>query len=487
MNKILVVDDESNVLASFENMLVGQGHKVITARRAKAALNLLETEKPELLIMDIRMPEMNGLEAFRYIKERYPKLPVIIMTGYGTTESAIEATKLGAFDYQVKPFEPEEMLRIIERALDCVRLMQRQVVLDPQVAPPTSDAIIGQSVAMQEVYKAIGRVAQTDATVLIRGETGTGKELVARAIYQHSLRSDVPLLLVNCVAIPETLLESELFGYEKGAFTGATSRRIGKFEQGNRGTIFLDEIGDIPLSIQAKILRVLQERNFERIGGNDTIRVDVRVLAATNRNLERAITEGKFREDLYHRLNVVTIHLPPLRERREDIPQLTNYFLERYARQLKIDKPTLSEDALDLLRTYSWSGNIRELEHCIHRAMIFTRGYPIQASDVSRALEHPTEDLPSVHPTEAAVATESSVSYDDKLRAIVQQYLETRSGTSTHGQFLEMADKLLVAEALRLTKGNQTYAAKLLGLTRPTLQAKMQKFGIHRETEVLED
>ncbi|OGG56053.1 MAG: Fis family transcriptional regulator [Candidatus Handelsmanbacteria bacterium RIFCSPLOWO2_12_FULL_64_10] len=475
MSKILVVDDESNVLASFEKMLAGQGHEVVTARRAEAALTLLEAERPELLIMDIRLPGLNGLEAFRRIRSSHPRLPVIIMTGYGTTESAIEATKLGAFDYQVKPFEPDDLLRVIDRALEGVRLMQRQVEIDPGTPPASGDALIGQSAGMQEVYKAIGRVAQTDATVLIRGETGTGKELVARAIYQHSLRSAAPLLMVNCVAIPETLLESELFGYEKGAFTGAASRRIGKFEQADGGTILLDEIGDIPLGIQAKILRVLQERSFERIGGNDTIRADVRVLAATNRNLERAISEGKFREDLYHRLNVVTISIPPLRERREDIPRLADYFLERFAGQLKIDRPPLSGDALEALRMHPWPGNVRELEHCIHRAMIFTRGYPIQADDVRRALERPAEGLAG-----------SPAPEEDALRDLVQAYLKTHSGASIHGQFLEMADRLLVAEALRLTGGNQTHAARLLGLTRPTLQAKMQKYGIRRETHIRE-
>jgi len=487
MGKILVVDDEPKVLASFVKILAAQGHEVITARQAEPALALLHTEKPELLIMDIRMPGMNGLEAFRRVKAQHPKLPVIIMTGYGTTESAIEATKLGAFDYQLKPFEPEEMLRIVEKALECVRLMHRQVELDPLRVTPTSDAIIGQSSAMQQVYKAIGRVAQTDATVLIRGETGTGKQLVARAIYQHSLRSHAPLLIVNCVAIPETLLESELFGYEKGAFTGASSRRIGKFEQANGGTIFLDEIGDTPLGIQAKILRVLQERSFERIGGNDTIHVEVRLLAATNRNLEQAIGQGKFREDLYHRLNVVTINLPALRERREDIPRLADYFLDRFAAQLKIDKPLLSKEALEMLQQYSWPGNVRELEHCIHRAVIFTRGYPIQAADVRRALERPTDEAPRGSEAGAVLSPGSAVSSDDPLRGIVQQYLRSHSGDFTHAEFLERVDKLLVAEALRLMKGNQARAARLLGLARPTLQAKMQKYGIRRETNVRDD
>jgi len=473
MGRILIVDDEPNVLSSFEKLLTGQGHLVATASRADQALDRLASESPELIVMDVFLPGMNGLDAFRRIKEKQPRLPVIIMTGYGSAEVAIEATKLGAFDYHLKPFEPDEMLRTIERALESVRLMQRQVELDPDTLPPSSDAIIGQGPGMQDVFKAIGRVAQTDATVLIRGETGTGKELVARALYQHSLRSQAPLVIVNCVAIPETLLESELFGYEKGAFTGAASRRIGKFEQAHRGTIFLDEIGDLPLGTQAKILRLLQERSFERVGGNETIRVDVRVLAATNRDLEKAISEGKFREDLYHRLDVVTIRIPPLRERRDDITRLIDFFLNRFARQFGIDPPPLAPDALEILRRHPWPGNVRELEHCIQRTMIFTRGHAIQADDVRRALEGHDE------PSRAAPET-------DDLRPIVQRYLQSCSGTAAHESFVDAVDKLLVAEALRLTDGNQTRAARLLGLTRPTLQAKMQKHGIHRETGVRE-
>jgi transcriptional regulator with GAF, ATPase, and Fis domain len=329
---------------------------------------------------------------------------------------------------------------------------------------------------MQKVYKAIGRVAGTDATVLIRGETGTGKELVAKAVYQHSSRCEMPLIVVNCVAIPETLLESELFGHERGAFTGASGRRIGKFEQASRGTVFLDEIGDMPLSIQSKILRVLQERSFERIGGHSTIRVDCRLIAATNRNLERAIAEGKFREDLYHRLNVFTIDIPPLRERAEDIPRLATYFLERFACELGVQKPILSAPAIEALRSHAWPGNVRELEHCIHRAMIYTRGYPIQPDDIQRALERPNGEQ----------RRRTDGSERDLLREVVRSYLGRRSGPSTHQEFLDMVDALLVAEALRLTSGNQTRAARLLGLTRPTLQARMGKHGIRKQTGIVE-
>jgi len=474
MSKILVVDDEQRMRSSFSKMLTTSGHEVVTADRGAKAVDLVESEDIDLLVMDIKMPGMDGLEAFRRIKDIRPKLPVIMMTGFGTTEAAIEAIKLGAYDYHLKPFDPKAMLRSIDSALESVRLMKRPVEIAPGPAS-TGDAIIGRCDAMQDVYKAIGRVAQTDATVLIRGETGTGKELVARAVYQHSARATSPLVVVNCVAIPETLLESELFGHEKGSFTGASARRIGKFEQANGGTIFLDEIGDMPLSIQSKILRVLQARSFERVGGESAIGTDARVIAATNRNLEKAISEGKFREDLYHRLNVFTIDLPSLRNRAADIPGLAEYFLNRFAQELKIEKPIISDDATSILKTHKWPGNVRELEHCIHRAMIFTRGYPIQADDVKKALERPGDG-----PQPAAAGTPDQ----DALRAIVARHLRDRSGELTHTQLLESVDKLLVAEALKITGGNQTHAAKHLGLTRPTLQAKMAKYGLRRRTEV---
>jgi transcriptional regulator with GAF, ATPase, and Fis domain len=329
------------------------------------------------------------------------------------------------------------------------------------------DAVIGRSPAMQEVYKAIGRVAPTEATVLIRGDSGTGKELIARAIYQHSRRSGKPLLVVNCAAIPETLLESELFGYERGAFTGAAGRHVGKFEQADGGTIFLDEIGDVSLSIQAKILRVIQEKTFERLGGTNTIRVDVRVLAATNRDLEKAIASGGFREDLYHRLNVVTIQLPPLRDRRDDIPALADYFLDRYARELKLDKPLLGPDARQRLQAHSWPGNVRELEHCMQRVLIFARGYTVRADDLL------------LDDGGRSVASSPDTGDQQLLEDLVCRYLETYRGSRAAEEFLERAERLMLIEALRRTGNNQTHAARLLGLTRPTFHAKLQKHRLH--------
>ena len=322
---------------------------------------------------------------------------------------------------------------------------------------------------MQQLYKAIGRVAPTDATVLIRGESGTGKELVARAIYQHSQRSQMRLVVVNCAAIPETLLESELFGYEPGAFTGAMTRRIGKFEQARGGTIFLDEIGDIPLLVQAKILRALQDGSFQRLGGNETLRSDARVLSATNRDLEREIAAGGFREDLYHRLNVVVLHLPPLRERRDDIPLLVDYFLGRYARAAGIERPPLAQSALDALVNFSWPGNVRELEHLIQRLMIFAGGYTIQANDLPWSLR---SDL-------QAPASEAHPSSEEQWLGLIRAHLTLYVGDHACEDLLEKIERLLIVEALRRSQGNQTHAARLLGLPRPTLHARMQKYGMH--------
>ncbi len=466
MAKILVVDDERNVRQAFEAILASKGHLVVAARGAEEALAAVDREDCDLAILDICLPGMSGLDALARIKQRRPKLPVIVMTGQGTTTTAIEATKRGAFDYQLKPFVPAEMLQTIARALEAARLMKGQLALGSEAARPSDEAIVGRSAVMQQVYKAIGRVAPTDATVLIRGESGTGKELVARAVYQHSLRSESPLMVVNCAAIPETLLESELFGYEAGAFTGATTRRIGKFQQADGATIFLDEIGDIPLLVQAKILRLLQEQTFERLGSNETIQVSVRVLCATNRNLEEAIAQRAFREDLYHRLNVVTLQLPPLRDRREDIPALVDYFLNRFARGLSLEKPPLSQEALDALVNYSWPGNVRELEHVVQRLMIFTGGYTIQAADLPPAI---TAGLP------VPMASKTGPWTDEEFLAFARTYLDSHGGERALEALMEKMERSLILEALRRCDGNQTRAARLLGLPRPTLHLKMQK------------
>jgi len=467
MSRILVVDDERNILAAFEDILGASGYEVAAEASAAAALERLQREPFDLVILDICMPGVDGLEALRRIKEHQLKLPVIVVTGQGTMETAIEATRRGAFDYQLKPFDPQEMLRIVQRALSGARMMTRPVTVGPEPAACVGEAIIGRSPGMQEVFKAIGRVAATDVTVLICGESGTGKELIARAIHQHSLRANKPLLTVNCAAIPETLLEGELFGHERGAFTGAVGRRIGKFENADGATLFLDEIGDAPLSIQSKILRVLQERAFERLGSNETIHSDVRMLAATNRDLRSAIEGGTFRADLYHRLNVVCLRVPPLRQRREDIPLLADYFLARFAAELKFEKPVLAEDALQLLRENPWPGNVRELEHRIRRAVIFTRGYPIQAGDLDWGQQ---EEAPSPPPGP-----------DQRWHDLVRAYLETYTGRRAHEEFVEMMEKLLLTQALERSGGNHTHAARLLGLPRGTFLTKLQRYGLHTD------
>jgi transcriptional regulator with GAF, ATPase, and Fis domain len=324
---------------------------------------------------------------------------------------------------------------------------------------------------MQEVYKAIGRVAPTDATVLLRGESGTGKELVARAIYQHSLRADKPFLVINCVAIPETLLESELFGFEKGAFTGATNRRVGKIEQAHGGTVFLDEIGDMPFSIQAKILRLLQEKSIERLGGRDPIPVDVRIIAATNRDLEAALAAGRFREDLYYRLKVVTIWLPPLRDRLEDVPILADYFLNRFAQEMGLNNPGMTPEAKEVLKQYQWPGNVRELANTIQKAVIFSRGYLIRPEEVSQLLS----------------SSATSVSDKDILTCLqqwIRQELLRGPEENAFEAFMDRFASLLVSEALELTGGNRTRAAKLLGLSRPTLQAKIDKYRLRVQTSI---
>jgi DNA-binding NtrC family response regulator len=471
LGTILIIDDDDQLRQSFQKLLTEEGYHCISAASGETGVEMVERHAPDLVVLDMRLPGINGFETFTRIHRIEPKLPVIIMTAYGTTDTAIEATKMGAFDYVLKPFDIPDILKIIKQGLDASKFMRSPVGMDVIPDSPFKEAIIGRSQPMQEVYKSIGRVASTDATVLIRGESGTGKELAARAIYQHSLRNDKPFLVINCVAIPETLLESELFGYEKGAFTGAVHRRVGKIEQANGGTIFLDEIGDMPLSLQAKILRLLQEKCVERIGGRDTIAVNVRIIAATNRNLEEAISEGRFREDLYYRLKVVTLWLPPLRERPSDIPLLTDYFISRFAQESSMDNPGVKEETKSLLSKHFWHGNVRELANTIHKALIFNRGTPLSPEDILKAIGGENNRAEEIE--------------DDKgLVHWVQHELMNPERENLFEAIMDRAAQVLISETLNIADGNRSRAAKMLGLSRPTLHSKIEKYNIRMKTAV---
>jgi len=474
MSLVLIVDDDDQLRISFAKLLKEEGYDIQTAPTGEAGIEAVKQHVPDLMIMDVRLPGMNGLEAFGAIRKIDSTLPVIIMTAFGTTDTAIEATKLGAFDYILKPFDIPAVLKLIEQALEAGRLMRSRVEMNVGPDKVKPDVLIGRSDVMQEVYKSIGRVAPTDATVLVRGESGTGKELVARAIYQHSRRADKAFLVINCVAIPETLLESELFGYEKGAFTGASNRRVGKIEQATGGTIFLDEIGDMPMSIQAKILRLIQERSIERLGGDRPISVDVRIIAATNRNLERSIEEERFREDLYYRLKVVTVNLPLLRHRRGDIPLLCEYFLSLFSKEMNIENPGITDDAKELVEKYTWPGNVRELGNSIKKALIFSSGYPIRPADVSNAIAG----------TEEKKVVTSAVSIEKAARQWVREVLEIEDLQDPFQNLIDRFGSIVIGEALSLTDGNRSRAAKMLGLSRPTLQSKIEKYNLVFETSV---
>ncbi|HUJ12119.1 MAG TPA: sigma-54 dependent transcriptional regulator [Verrucomicrobiae bacterium] len=474
MDKILVVDDDADIRRAFRRNLESETLQVVEAATAGDAIGAVARERPNLVIMDIRMGAANGLDTLRKLRELDPKLLVIMMTAYGTTQTAIEAMKLGAYDYVLKPLEVPKLKALIESALKTARDMREVVSYQPLLdTEDYAEGIVGKSEAMQEVFKLIGQVSQSDATALITGESGTGKELVARAIYHHSRRADQPFMAINCAAIPENLLESELFGHEKGAFTGAADRRIGKFEQCDEGTIFLDEIGDMPLATQTKILRVLQNGEFQRVGGNQTFHVDVRVIAATNKAPEQLVAAKKFREDLYYRLNVVRIHLPPLRERRDDIPLLTDYFLQRLAKSAALPAriTKISAAALELLEQAAWPGNVRELENAIERAAVVARGDSILPKDLpAEARERQPAIVP---PEDLATAIDAAVR---PLYALARKDPQVKIITAV--------ERELITRALVETNGNQVQAAKLLGITRATLRKRIARFGIATRIEV---
>jgi two-component system nitrogen regulation response regulator GlnG len=464
MPKLLVIDDEESVRYSFRYVYEDQDVQVLTAATAAEGWQQLEEHDPDAVVLDLQLPDRSGLELFADIQAVDPKRPVIFITAHGTADTAIEAMKQGAFDYLVKPVDLETLTRLLDRAFTASRLMHTPAVLPAEL---DGDQIIARSRAMQEMCKLVGRVAPQDVNVLILGESGAGKELVARALYQHISRADKPFLAINCAAIPETLLESELFGHERGAFTGAERRRIGKFEQCDGGTLFLDEIGDMKPALQAKMLRVLQEQSFERVGGNDTVHTRVRILAATNQNLEKLVAEERFRADLYYRLKAVTIAVPPLRERPEDVAELAHYFLFRFNRELGLNLLDLAPETLELLHGYSWPGNVRELQGVIQQAMLNASGTLLLPEFLSPHLrQHP---IP-VSPVAAPVTLPG-------LQTLVASLLETDEA-GLYARVLEAMERQLLSQILQHTHGHQTRASEILGISRATMRHKLRALGL---------
>jgi two-component system response regulator AtoC len=450
---VLIVDDDPPIREMLTDFLREEGYEILVAGDGASALDVLKksAERIDLALLDVRLPDVQGLEILRAMAEKGLELPVIVMTAHGTSSTAIHSMQLGAYDYLTKPIDLNQLGVTIKRLLEHHALAQQVKSLQSKLNEHLiRERIVGQSPAMHEIYKLIGRVAATDATVLISGETGTGKELVADVIHENSLRADKPLIKVNCAALPETLLESELFGHEKGSFTGAVSQRKGRFEMADGGTIFLDEVGEMSPNTQKKLLRVLQQGEFQRVGGNETLYTDVRVIAATNKNLEREVEEGRFRDDLYYRLNVIRVEMPPLRDRREDIPLLTAHFLDRYRYRPGYPPSKISEEALKLLMSYSWPGNVRQLENSLERAVVLSQGKLIMP-------EHVALDSPLM---------------TDNLFNITQRI---RSGARL-GDILHEVEHLALEIAINQARGDREEAARMLGLSPAELERKVREW-----------
>src|ERR1051325_7331516 len=477
MSKLLLIDDETDVQYSFQRIFDSPDIELATASSGEEGLKLIPKFKPDLVLMDVRMGGMNGLETLRRIRQMDSRLLVILMTAYGTTQTAIEAMKLGAYDYLLKPFDVLKLKEIVGNALKAAHDMRQVVSYQPLLESEDYErGTGGRSEPMQQVFKLIGQVAASDATALVTGESGTGKELVARAIYHHSERSTQPCLAVNCAAIPEQLLESELFGHERGSFTGATNQRIGKFEQCNHGTIFLDESGDMPPATQTKILRVLQSGTFERVGGNTPLQVDVRVIAATNKPLEQAVAARQFREDLFYRLNVVRIHIPPLRDRREDIPLLVNYCLKKIAHDQQRAPKSIATAAVKALEKYHWPGNVRELENIIRRAHVIAKSEAILPGDLPAEITGQGPANISVAATADKAATTDAANLARQLFQIAKRDPKLK--------VISAVERELAIQSLKETDDNQVQGAKLLGITRATLRKRIEKCGIQREMKI---
>jgi len=456
---ILLVEDKDSLRAMLRHALEAHGHSVIEARDEPEAVRALRTTRPGVVLSDLRLPEGDGFGVLRAAKELDPELPVVVMTAYSTIQDAVKAIKEGALDFLAKPVDPDHLLLMVERALSQRRMATENILLKEELASRRgAPQIIGEDPKLKQVTISLHRAAATDATVLLEGESGTGKELFARALHALSPRADGPFVAINCAAIPETLLETELFGHEKGAFTGASARKPGKFEMAHRGTLFLDEIGDLPLSLQAKILRALEEKRFERLGGTVSLQVDVRVVAATNRHLKAAVAARQFREDLYFRLSVFPITIPPLRERPDDILMLAKHFIERFSRDLKKKPLTLAQSAIQELQTYGWPGNVRELQNCIERAVILTEGDTIHARHLNLSFRD-------------AVAI---VAGDDQWAAI------DLSGTLAEAlrRVVTEVERRKIEQTLKETSGDRGRTAEILQVSYKALITKLKEHGL---------
>lgn len=469
MAHLLLIDDDPVVVPEqVRRAFPSPDHLVVVTPTGAEGIAHASAAPPDVILLDLRLPDQSGLEVYRNIRAIDARIPVIFVTMAKGGDAAIEAMKEGAYDYLFKPFNLYQLQKVVREAIEVVTRMRTPILIaDIDSHPDAEGAIIGGCVAMQDVYKAIGRVASQDVPVLITGESGTGKELIARAIYQHGPRSKAPYLALNCAAIPENLLESELFGHEKGAFTGADRRRIGKFEQCNGGTLLLDEIGDMPLSLQAKILRVLQERTFERIGGSETIRTDVRLIAATHRDIKSWSQEGRFRADLYYRLSVFTIHLPPLRDRLEDIRTLTDIFVKRYGAELGRDVRDVAPESLTILQSYSWPGNIRELQSVIKQALLLSNGSVL---------------LPTFLPELQNGREVRAISYAPNGSFDCDSFISENLGPGTRTLYEDShreLDRILLSRVLKYTAGNQRAAASVLGISRQRLRSRLIAVGLH--------
>ncbi|HEY8808925.1 MAG TPA: sigma-54 dependent transcriptional regulator [Solirubrobacterales bacterium] len=452
---ILVADDDASIRSLLKQLLADEGFAVLEASTGIEVVDKVKESSPDLVIMDVRMPELDGIEALARLKSTNPKTAVLIMTAFGSSNAAIRAMELGAFDYITKPFELDKISHSVKRVLDYQDLTAEVEVLRDEISSLVqTERIVGNSPAMQEVYKTIGKVAKADATVLITGESGTGKELVAEALHFNSNRRSGPMVKVSCAALPETLLEAELFGHEKGSFTGAMTQRRGRFEMADKGTIFLDEIGEMTVPTQTKLLRVLQERKIERIGSNLPIKVDIRIIVATNKDLQKQVEQNKFRDDLYYRLNVINIHMPPLRDRKEDIPSLVEHFLAKHRYSATAQPAAISEEAIRRLMEYNWPGNVRELENVIERAVVLSRGQII----TSRELPFGDHDAAEGEEGEGEADAKGDSSFFKKSVA----------------QF----EKDLIMKALRDANGNRSKAAEMLGIYRRLLYAKIKEYGL---------